>query len=216
MIPPDPYVALGLPRDASEGDIRSAYRALALVHHPDRGGDPAAFQRATEAHDVLSDPARRARYDATGTIDDAPRQHPNADVLAVLVPVMSQALEEVCGQGGKPDTQNVVAVMRRVIEKAKGDAKKRRDQLEKARAVFTQAADRFRDPKGEDALLAGAAKHHLATIDAQVAQTVADEAKFAKALEYRAKCSYEFTARNLGHFSASSAIFWGVSGNSTW
>lgn len=52
--------------DASPEQIRAAYRALARVHHPDaRGGDPSQQMAAiNEAWRVLSDPARRAMYDA--------------------------------------------------------------------------------------------------------------------------------------------------------
>lgn len=55
-----------MPRHATQAEIRSAYRALARRHHPDtRGGRPSPEMAAiNEAWSVLSDPARRARYDA--------------------------------------------------------------------------------------------------------------------------------------------------------
>jgi len=66
----DYYEVLGLGRDASEGDIKSAYRKLALKHHPDRNqGDDAAeekFKEASEAYEVLSDDNRKAAYDQHG------------------------------------------------------------------------------------------------------------------------------------------------------
>ncbi len=40
-----------------------AYRALAKVHHPDKGGDPARFSRIQQAFEVLSDPQQREVYD---------------------------------------------------------------------------------------------------------------------------------------------------------
>lgn len=61
------YQILGLASEASSDDIKKAYRKLALETHPDRNpGDPAAeerFKRISEAYGVLSDPAKRARYD---------------------------------------------------------------------------------------------------------------------------------------------------------
>jgi len=66
----DYYEVLGIARDASEQDIKSAYRKLALKHHPDRNqGDAAAeekFKEAAEAYAVLADDDKRARYDRFG------------------------------------------------------------------------------------------------------------------------------------------------------
>lgn len=59
----DHYEALGIGRDAGQAQVRAAYRSLARRHHPDAGGDPAAFRRVAEAYAVLSDPARREAYD---------------------------------------------------------------------------------------------------------------------------------------------------------
>ena len=61
----DYYLILGVPLDAAPDEIRSAFRKLALRYHPDRrsGAGAGPFRSISEAYDVLSDPARRARYD---------------------------------------------------------------------------------------------------------------------------------------------------------
>lgn len=59
----DYYELLGVPRDATAADIRSAYRALAKAMHPDTGGTAGTFRLLREAYDTLSDPHRRAAYD---------------------------------------------------------------------------------------------------------------------------------------------------------
>ena len=68
----DPYSILGVPRTASEADIKSAYRKLAKELHPDRNTDnPKAaekFSEATRAYDLLSDKSKRAQFDR-GEID---------------------------------------------------------------------------------------------------------------------------------------------------
>jgi curved DNA-binding protein len=68
----DYYDVLGVPRSATSADIKKAYRKLARKHHPDlqppesRAQATARFQEINEAHEVLSDPEKRAKYDALG------------------------------------------------------------------------------------------------------------------------------------------------------
>jgi molecular chaperone DnaJ len=61
----DYYLILGVPLDAAPDEIRSAFRKMALRHHPDRQREssPRRFQDISEAYGVLSDPFQRARYD---------------------------------------------------------------------------------------------------------------------------------------------------------
>ncbi len=66
----DYYEILGVPKTAADAQIKSAYRKLALQHHPDRNeGNKAAeekFKEAAEAYAILSDGEKRARYDRFG------------------------------------------------------------------------------------------------------------------------------------------------------
>lgn len=59
----DYYQTLGVPRSASQDEIKQAYRKLAGQHHPDRGGDTAKFQEIQAAYAVLSNPEQRAQHD---------------------------------------------------------------------------------------------------------------------------------------------------------
>merc|ERR1719409_1917586 len=60
------YKILGVEKNATESEIKKAYRKLAMKHHPDKGGDPDKFKEMTQAHTVLSDPEKRKRYDRGG------------------------------------------------------------------------------------------------------------------------------------------------------
>lgn len=61
------YDILGVPKNASEEDIKKAFRKLAQKYHPDKkGGDEAKFKEASEAYSILSDKKKRAEYDTYG------------------------------------------------------------------------------------------------------------------------------------------------------
>lgn len=64
------YDILGVKKDASEKEINRAYRKLAAKYHPDINHEPGAeekFKKINEAHEVLSDPQKRAQYDQFGS-----------------------------------------------------------------------------------------------------------------------------------------------------
>src|ERR1700754_630605 len=64
----DPYQVLGVPKTASEAEIKKAFRSLAKKHHPDKhAGDAGAqkrFQEISGAYDILGDKDKRAQFDA--------------------------------------------------------------------------------------------------------------------------------------------------------
>ena len=66
----DYYEVLGVNRDASEAEIKKAYRKLAMKYHPDRNPDnpkaEASFKEAKEAYEILSDGQKRSAYDQFG------------------------------------------------------------------------------------------------------------------------------------------------------
>jgi curved DNA-binding protein CbpA len=62
----DYYITLGVERDASQEEIKKAYRSKATECHPDKGGDAEEFALLNEAYKVLSDEESRKIYDSTG------------------------------------------------------------------------------------------------------------------------------------------------------
>lgn len=57
------YDVLGVSKNASDDEIKKAFRKLAVKYHPDRGGDEAKFKEISEAYDTLSNPDKRKQYD---------------------------------------------------------------------------------------------------------------------------------------------------------
>lgn len=61
----NPWEVLGVPKTATEDEIKKAYRKLASKHHPDKGGDTATFQNIQTAYDTLTNPSKRSAYEQT-------------------------------------------------------------------------------------------------------------------------------------------------------
>lgn len=105
------YDRLGVRKNASPDEIRSAYRKLAREHHPDKGGDPEKFKEIQEAHEVLTDEQRRLVYDATGSLNEQQHHHqqgppqgfPFSDIFANMfgggMPQQHQQQQQRGGKG---------------------------------------------------------------------------------------------------------------------
>lgn len=101
------YETLGVPRDASQEEIRQAYRRKCSEAHPDKGGSVEEMQAVNSAYDTLSDPGVRALYDQTG--DGAPARPPEVDAREVLIELFGQAV------GAQLTTAEIEAVVRSTL-----------------------------------------------------------------------------------------------------
>lgn len=59
----DYYDRLGVSKNASQDELKKAYKKASMQHHPDRGGDEEQFKKINEAYATLKDPQKRAEYD---------------------------------------------------------------------------------------------------------------------------------------------------------
>ena len=60
---PNHYETLGVDKNATQDELKKAYRKLSKEHHPDKGGDEEKFKEISEAYSVLSDPEKRKEFD---------------------------------------------------------------------------------------------------------------------------------------------------------
>src|SRR5688572_19231439 len=104
----NPYVILGVHRNASHRAIKVAYRERAKSAHPDAGGSADAFLALNRAWKVLSDPERRRLYDETGQIAEEAADNGDAMAAAVLIEAFKQAVQETQKRGGDVFTIDMV------------------------------------------------------------------------------------------------------------
>ena len=114
----DYYDTLGVPKNASDDELRKAYRKLAMKHHPDRNhGDSSKaseekFKEAKEAYEMLSDPQKRAAYDQFGHagVDPNMRGGPGAEGFGGFAEAFGDIFGDMFTQqraGGRPGGRQV-------------------------------------------------------------------------------------------------------------
>ncbi|HOV19828.1 molecular chaperone DnaJ [Ottowia sp.] len=100
----DYYEVLGVPKNASEDEIKKAYRKLAMKYHPDRNqSDPKSaetkFKEAKEAYEMLSDPQKKAAYDQYGHAGVDPNMRGGAEGFGGFAETFGDIFGDIFGGG---------------------------------------------------------------------------------------------------------------------
>jgi curved DNA-binding protein CbpA len=152
----NPYELLGVARDASKAQIRSAYRRLSKVLHPDNQdtGDAEKFRELSLAHDVLVDPERRRRYDETGRLSET-RIKPAA-LKAFLASLIKNIVNAQTQSGATDDVKRENIQMKVVmsLSRSMNAAQQQRAAIERRIVRADELIARFvpageHDPVGE-------------------------------------------------------------------
>lgn len=182
--PVDPYEELGLARDASAAEVRRAGRRRARQTHPDAGGDPEAFHRSRRALAVLSDPARRARFDSDGTVEDDRPDNDRAGALQIIEKHLAALLNAHIGSGFAPATdpcfRNVVGELRAAVRKEIAEHEGGIETGKKVEKFYARVAKRLRHKRK------GAAPDFLGrSMEDRLRQTKAHVANFEEGIRIR-------------------------------
>lgn len=217
--PPDPYVALGVAREASPAAIRAAYRRLAMECHPDRnpGDDGAAerFRAAAAAYEILGDEAKRKHYDETG--EAMPRDSREDQAIGTLASLFCGLVREL---GDRALSVNIVAMAKEQVNaelrKLAQDQAKLRKEAETYRKIMAKLARKGAEKGAEDPL-GGALAADAANREAK-AKDLDDEQELGRrmlALLEQYEYFPEAAAVALGAWMHPGAFFAGGASSST-
>ena len=111
------YTTLGVEPDATDEQIKKAFRNKSLIHHPDKeGGDEELFKTINEAYRILSDPKLRKAYDSTGKIPKSVEAM-EADADVMLRQLFGIAIEDwLKNNVFSPPKEEVLTIMKSTIK----------------------------------------------------------------------------------------------------
>lgn len=189
-MPTCPYVVLGVRRNATQVTIRRAYRKAAMKHHPDRNpgdeGAQARFQEVQNAFDLLSDPERRKRYDATGETD-VPKSQDVAELISCLSQFLASAVQ--ASQFNGPKRTDMAAKMKSLMDQEISATDQSLADMRKAHIEQTDIMARFTVDGGEN-FLAGIVRQGIVHIEAQIAALENKGRVMRAAYDYLKGCQY--------------------------
>jgi curved DNA-binding protein CbpA len=195
----DLYETLGVPRDATDGEISRAFRHKAKTCHPDvalpTDASGRQFERITLARDILSDPERRRRYDATGDI--SPDRADNAAAMAAQTALnaIEAALDKVGSEYGDERYEDLIAMALRSLEDQMADIRKQQAGFTSKVARYEAVIGRIKPKNGAGGMLPSMLAAQLAKIREHVGEGDRHLDRLTAACEEIGRYRYEVEAR---------------------
>lgn len=182
----DPYLILGVPREANADSIRAAYRRGAAAAHPDRdGGSHARMADVNKAYGILSEPTLRANFDAGNGTALPPSVQMQAQqlLLGMVAGVLRAAM-------ASPDA-DIIDLLRKAVNAQLAGLLSERAQVERQVATLRGRLTRLKGPPQN--FIAGVIEGEIGARTVALKQTVEDQRVFEECLEILRAYSYEQT-----------------------
>jgi len=136
------YDDLGVAAEASQDDVKAAYRKAAMRHHPDRaGGCAGTMQTVQAAYDVLGDKTKRDHYDRTGQSDIPDKQ---SQLQQRMMQLFDMALDGQLGDG------DMVDAMKDLLHRTVGQIRHKKILREKDMVRLTKWSSRLTIKSGDN------------------------------------------------------------------
>lgn len=139
------YEILGIEPTATQDEIKAAYRELSKALHPDKGGKDSRQSEINNAYTILSNPAKRQRYDDTGNATDKPYENRVNDFLANI-------FFKLIDQNPDPGTVDLIEQMNRCLHAIIKDGYQSIAHSEKSVKKFNRVLDKL-SSKGNRSLM---------------------------------------------------------------
>lgn len=144
----NPYEVLDVPRTASPAEIKRAYRKKAKQSHPDAGGTSEEFTRLAHSQLILLDPARRERFDRSGTIDPTEPDNALSRAVSITVGFLASVVQQHVMSGGPDPTQvDLIAEASRAFKQNLESFAKERKKIERHADKLAAVEKRLRTRK---------------------------------------------------------------------
>lgn len=189
-----PYEVLRVSKTSRLSTIKKAFRRRAMETHPDRNGDPAEFQAVQLAWKILSDPAKRKRFDETGEVSPDKPDNGHGEVCLELTGALGGVIQALLKQSVKPSTQNVVELMRQAMTQRSENIAQNVKELKKARAYLAECVGRFKVKDGEENLLESITRSQEAIVAKELAKAERQKEVNAAAMKLLKNFTFEHDA----------------------
>jgi curved DNA-binding protein CbpA len=142
----NPYSTLGIDKNATAEDVKDAYRKKARQAHPDAGGTSDEFGKVRTAYLVLSNPKRRAKFDADGDMgDDSPKESThNLAIGYIMTTIIAVMRQWISGGGADPETFDLIAACRANVTNQLTEVTQKIDLSTKGAIKFRAVASRLK------------------------------------------------------------------------